>query len=213
MTVLVASTIAFVACSYSRRIVALFVPSSNRSGPWWLGATAGAVLTALAFLRWSHAVVAAAHALLFVGAALLVEIDRRVMRLPREISWTVGAVSGPLLASADPSRIGPMVVTATGLLALFVAMRLASRRSLGDGDVRLVPVLGLHLGFADPRSALTWLGLTFLSAALVSVSLVVTRRLGRRDAIPFGPFMLVGVMVTLLITGPSVTAPLVTASG
>lgn len=203
MTVLVASTIAFVACSYSGRVVALFVPSSNRPGRWWLGATTGAVLTALAFLRWSNAVVAAAHAVLFVGSSLLVEIDRRVMRLPREISWTVGAVSGPLLATADPSRVGPMVVTATGLLVLFVAMHLASGRSLGDGDVRLVPVLGLHLGFADPRSALTWLGLTFFSATLVSVSLVLTRRLGRRDAIPFGPFMLVGAMVTLLVTAPA----------
>lgn len=200
MTVLVASTIAFVACSHAHRVVSLFVPSANRPARWWVDSVIAASLSALAFLRWSDPVVAAAHSVLFVGSMLLVEIDLRVMRLPREISWTVGAISGTLLVIADPTRVVPMSATAAALLALFVAMHLVSRRSFGGGDVRLVPVLGLHFGFADPSSAVTWLGLTFCAAAAVSLSLVATRRLGRRDAIPFGPFMLVGAMVILLVT-------------
>jgi leader peptidase (prepilin peptidase) / N-methyltransferase len=92
-----------------------------------------------------------------LGAALvaLTWIDLREQRLPREITYTaiaLGAIAagGRRVVADEPERIWMMLLGAGIALALMGLIYLASRGGMGDGDVRLAPLLGLYLGWLNP---------------------------------------------------------------
>ncbi len=92
-----------------------------------------------------------------LGAALvaLSWIDLREHRLPREITYTafvLGAIALTVAALVDdePQRIWTMLFGAGLALAIMGAIYLVSRGGMGDGDVRLSPLLGLYLGWLNP---------------------------------------------------------------
>lgn len=74
-----------------------------------------------------------------------------------------------------------------GGLLLFIA--LVSRGGMGGGDVKLGVILGLFLGW---QQLLVALFLAVFTGALVGVLLVLLRKKGRRDAMPFAPFLALG---------------------
>lgn len=72
---------------------------------------------------------------------------------------------------------------------------LLSRGGMGAGDVKLAGLVGLVAGFPQVFIALF---LAMVAGGLVAGFLLVTRLKGRKDAVPFGPFLAAGAMVTLL---------------
>jgi len=66
---------------------------------------------------------------------------------------------------------------------------------LGGGDVKLAAFIGLITGFPLVIEALV---LGTLIGGVVSLVLLITRVRGRRDAIPYGPFLIAGAVITLL---------------
>jgi len=145
--------------------------------------------------------------LVFAAALVaLTWIDIREFRLPREISYTALALGAPALTVAaflddDPGRVGRAVVGAVIALAAMAAVHLASRGGMGDGDVRLAPLLGFYLG--DRGLAMVPIGLFagFVLGAVAGVAVIVTGRGDRKTALPFGPFLAAGTMITVL-AGP-----------
>lgn len=79
-------------------------------------------------------------------------------------------------------------------------------RGMGLGDVKLAPVLGATLGWLSLGSALAGLGAAFLLAAVVAAGLLLTKRAQRRTAIAFGPFLLLGALVGVLLGDPIASA-------
>jgi leader peptidase (prepilin peptidase)/N-methyltransferase len=78
---------------------------------------------------------------------------------------------------------------------IFLLIAIASRGGMGWGDVKLAALIGLATGFP----------LVFLSiimgailGGIVAVVLVVAKKRNRRQTIPFGPFLALAAMVTLL---------------
>jgi leader peptidase (prepilin peptidase)/N-methyltransferase len=67
--------------------------------------------------------------------------------------------------------------------------------ALGGGDVKLAAFVGLITGFPLVIEALV---LALLIGAGVSLILLVARVRGLRDYIPYGPFLIVGAVLTLL---------------
>jgi prepilin signal peptidase PulO-like enzyme (type II secretory pathway) len=65
-------------------------------------------------------------------------------------------------------------------------------RGIGFGDVKLAGALGLLLGWPD---ILPTLLSAFILGSLVSVPLMVFRGKGMKTAVPFGPFIALGVAV------------------
>lgn len=97
----------------------------------------------------------------------------------------------------------PALAGAATWLAVYGLIWLAtSGRGMGLGDVALAPVLGLVLGAVGTAEQLTGLALGFLTGAVVGAVLLTARRAARRTAIPFGPFMLLGAALGLLV-GPA----------
>lgn len=79
---------------------------------------------------------------------------------------------------------------------VFLVVYLVSRKGLGGGDVKLMAVSGLYLGFE--RTLVTMLYGSVL-AALVGCVLIVARRIGKKDPIPLAPFLLVGMVLAMLL--------------
>jgi leader peptidase (prepilin peptidase)/N-methyltransferase len=88
---------------------------------------------------------------------------------------------------------------AAGLGGGYLLLLLVYPKGMGLGDVKLAAGLGAALGWYG------W-GVLFVGAfagvlfnSLYAVVLVVARRAGRKSEIPFGPFMITGAYVGVLL--------------
>lgn len=129
-------------------------------------------------------------------------IDLHTQRLPREITYT-GLILGAIALSVaaivldEPERIW---MAGLGALIALAAMWLIyhfSKGGMGDGDVRLAPLLGLYLGWLNPGIVLPGLFFGFIAGAVVGVAMMAGDRAGRRTAVPFGPFLALGTVVAI----------------
>lgn len=143
--------------------------------------------------------------LLVLGSAgvALFMIDLDHHRLPDAIVLPLYPVTVVGLALAGIlTGEWPLLDTAIGLAIWVVVIGglwfVSGGRGMGFGDVKLAPVLGATLGWVGVAAAGVGLFSAFLLGALVGVVLLLTRRAGRRSAIPFGPFLLVGAFLGLV---------------
>jgi leader peptidase (prepilin peptidase)/N-methyltransferase len=78
---------------------------------------------------------------------------------------------------------------------LLLLLAILSRGGMGGGDVKFAAALGFWLGWPG---ILLGLFLGFVLGGLISLLLLVTRLRGRKDFIPFGPFIAIGAWIALL---------------
>lgn len=145
-----------------------------------------------------------AYCVLMAGLVALSWIDLHTKRLPREITYTTMAIGAPLLCVAaltedQNERMWMMLVGAAIAFGVMLLIYLLSRGGMGDGDVRLSPLLGLYLGWLNPGLVLVGLFFGFLSGAVVGLLLLATKKAGRRTAVPFGPFLALGTVVAIFL--------------
>lgn len=153
----------------------------------------------------------AAFCTLGAGLVGLSWIDLRIKRLPREIIYVTAAIGVPLLCVAalvrhEPRRIWMMLLGAGAALAFMAAVYVLSRGGMGDGDVRLSPLLGAYLGWLNPGFVAVGLFLGFLFGAVVGLALIAVRRGDRKTAVPFGPFLALGTVVAFWTGQPMIDA-------
>jgi leader peptidase (prepilin peptidase)/N-methyltransferase len=91
--------------------------------------------------------------------------------------------------------INALVGGAVGFLILLVPVVVTMGRGMGVGDLKLAALIGLTTGFGEVLVAV--LGGIILGG-LAAIILVVFRIKKRQEAIPFGPFLSIAAVVTLL---------------
>ncbi|GAB2855400.1 prepilin peptidase [Nocardioides pacificus] len=175
-------------------------------GLWWRAAVVAAVVGALVggVVGWSWAAVPLVF-LVPVGVALAL-IDWRTRLLPtRVIAPSYAVVAGLVLLGWAVSGDHDDVVRAAwgwlGAGGLFLLLWLIHPRGMGYGDVRLAGVLGIALGQLGwgPLVVGTYAG--FLLGGVGGLVLAMLRIIERR-ALPFGPFMLIGALLGVLVGEP-----------
>jgi leader peptidase (prepilin peptidase) / N-methyltransferase len=144
--------------------------------------------------------------LLVPVAVLLAAVDGAVRRLPDPLTLPLAAATPLLLGAAAlvPGHDGSWVTALLGGLALgagYFVLLLINPRGLGFGDVKLALPLGCALGWYGWPVLFAGTFAGFLLGALYGMGLMVLRRAGRKTAIPFGPFMIVGTLAGLLAGG------------
>jgi leader peptidase (prepilin peptidase) / N-methyltransferase len=136
------------------------------------------------------------------SALVLIDLDTR--RLPNVIvlpSYGVGLVLFGLacLFGADWSA---MLRSVVGMVAMYLAyglIRLIRPDGMGGGDVKLAGVAGLYLGWLGWGSlGVGWLA-AFLLGGIFGIALILSGRAQRDTAVPFGPWLLAGAWVGILI--------------
>jgi len=111
--------------------------------------------------------------------------------------------------TADAAVIGtwgPLVRGMAAAAAAFLVtagLRAAAPGAMGFGDVKLLGLLGLLLGWLGWGVLLAGVFLGLLAGSLVSAALLATRRAGWRTAVPFGPPLLAGAVLAVALAGPA----------
>ncbi|MFF8607307.1 prepilin peptidase [Streptomyces sp. NPDC015346] len=141
---------------------------------------------------------------------LLATVDIRVHRLPDRLTLPLAAATPLLLAGAEllPYDGGSWLHALLGGLALgggYFALFLIHPNGMGFGDVKLALSLGAALGWYGWGVLFAGTFAGFLLGALYGFGLVLARRGSRTSAIPFGPFMLGGALLGLLLGALSAT--------
>ncbi|MFI5802517.1 prepilin peptidase [Streptomyces sp. NPDC051561] len=137
-------------------------------------------------------------------ALLLAVVDRRVHRLPDVLTFPLAGAAVLLLGAAEllPGDGGSWVsalIGGAGLGATYFVLFLVNPNGMGFGDVKLALGIGVALGWYGWPVLFVGALAGFVLGALYGVGLMITRRGGRKTAIPFGPFMLTGTWAGLLI--------------
>ncbi|MCB8902851.1 MULTISPECIES: A24 family peptidase [unclassified Streptomyces] len=137
-------------------------------------------------------------------AVLLATVDARVHRLPDALTLPLAAAVPLLLGVAEllPYDAGSWLHALLGALALggaYLVLHLINPGQLGLGDVKLALPLGAALGWYGWGVLFAGAFAGFLLGAVYGLGLVALRRADRSSAIPFGPFMLAGGLLGLLL--------------
>lgn len=131
-----------------------------------------------------------------VASVALAVIDARTHRLPN--AWVLPGypiVGGlMLLACLAGAPWASLLRAAIGGATLFVFYLLlrAAGGGMGGGDVKLAGVLGIALGWVGWSALAVGAVAGFVFGGLYGMLLLATRRAGRRTAVAFGPWMLLG---------------------
>ncbi len=147
----------------------------------------------------------------WVAAAMLIALavyDLRWMLLPDKLTlpltaWALaGEVVLALMLHAPRMVLGPVVAGALAGGGFYALVVLSQGRAMGGGDIKLAAAMGLLLGLKGTAVAML---VAFNSAALVGLTLIALRRRGRKDQIPFGPFLVLGTFVAMWFTSELVS--------
>lgn len=111
------------------------------------------------------------------------DIRKRSLKLSFLLSGFLFTAAGELCG-----RNIPVLSLAAGAAvgAVFLAVSKVTEEAFGYGDSILIIILGSFLGFWNILSLLIT---AFLAAAAVSVFLLIRKHCGRKESIPFVPFL------------------------
>ena len=90
------------------------------------------------------------------------------------------------------------IIACVASIAFCGVTMLISQGSLGMGDLKLFAVMAVFLGIEGICYA------SFLSifvAFMVAIVLLLAKKKGRKDAIPFAPFILIGTILSIILSG------------
>jgi leader peptidase (prepilin peptidase)/N-methyltransferase len=143
------------------------------------------------------------------GAGIvLAAVDLATHRLPDRVTYPAVAVCAAALA-ADAAVLGSWGALVRALGAAGAAFAVAGLlaavvpKGLGFGDVKLLALLGLLLGWTGWGVLLAGIFLGLVAGTVSSIILLATGRAGWRTAVPLGPPLLAGAVLALAVWGPA----------
>lgn len=157
--------------------------------------TANAIIYLLIFLKYGYTLEFAGLALL--GSLLLVVavIDLQTQEIPNEL-MIFGLICG-IIFNLLHLDLAYFLQSISGLVlggGIFLLIAVVSRGAMGGGDIKLMGVLGFWLGW---KLILIVAMLSFLIGAVISVGLMILKIRGRKDYIPFGPFITLAAWIVI----------------
>lgn len=160
-------------------------------------------LTGLLFLLavWRFGIGVRSVVLLVFLCALVVVtfVDLEHQIIPHAVTLPgipLGLIGSLITLDPSPRDAAAGALIGAGLVYLFAVYAEVAfqRESIGGGDVNLLAMIGAFLGW---RLMLVSFVFAIGASACLSLGLIATRVLTRKDQIPFGPFLALGAVVTL----------------
>ena len=166
---------------------------------------ATAALFAAAGIRFGASWELPGYLLLFAALLAISAIDLEHYIVPNRIVYPTLFAAIPLMAAAaiaagEPDRIRTAALGGIGAFVAMFVVHFVSPGGMGFGDVRLSGIIGLFLGWIDLQLVLLGMLLGFLLGSVIGVALIVSKRRGRKDHIPFGPFLATGAVLAVLFS-------------
>ena len=134
----------------------------------------------------------------------VVVIDYKLQIIPNRLNLTIfefGLIFAFLYSFSD---VAISINMSLGMLAgggIFLAITLLGglvygKEAMGLGDVKLMGALGLYFGLANIIIVSL---VSFLIGAILSVLLIVFKIKKMDEYIPFGPFIVIGALITIFV--------------
>jgi len=101
----------------------------------------------------------------------------------------------PWFSESIGMRVAYAAIGGASGFVIFLLIALISRGGMGWGDVKLAALIGLATGFPLVFVAII---MAAILGGIVAVALMIAKKRNRRQTIPFGPFLAVAAMITLL---------------
>jgi leader peptidase (prepilin peptidase) / N-methyltransferase len=167
-----------------------------------------ALVLALLCARFADSAAVVAFGFFGVLGVALSAIDIVVRRLPDKLTLPaypalvlllgLAAVFGHSGAALVRALLGGVALT-----CVYFLLAVLRPGQLGAGDVKLAGLTGLALGWLGWPVLILGAALAFVLSGVVSLGLLAARRISLRDSICFGPFMLGGALIAILVSGLS----------
>ena len=108
-------------------------------------------------------------------------------------------IIGILFIFMEPSDVFTRIFSAVALFLVMIGIKILGnsmfkRESLGDGDIKLMAVIGLSLGLFDSFISL------FFSSFIALMYSLITLKKNKSGIIPFGPFLLIGALIIIYLS-------------
>jgi leader peptidase (prepilin peptidase) / N-methyltransferase len=174
---------------------------TGRNQPLRLAGTVLLIALWVADLAVHHSTVQKVLGVVLIAVLVRITItDLEERRIKNRVTFPAAIAAVVIGLVLHPSGVPGQLLAgvATGAFLTFVA--LLSRGGLGMGDAKLGIVLGLYLGKYVLLAMVVGLG----ASAVFSIGVLAVRgiKIGRKTAIPLGPFLALGGVVALL-AGPT----------
>ncbi|MFK4835079.1 prepilin peptidase [Microbacterium sp. ZW T2_14] len=146
---------------------------------------------------WAYALVIVAFLYFAAISIVLTLIDLDTHRLPNSIVLPSYLVAGILFTIVAwlTDEWDLLLRAGIGMAVLYVfyfLLRSVRRGGMGGGDVKLAGVIGIYLGWLGWGALAVGAFAAFLYGGVFGIALLLLRRAGRKTAIPFGPWMILG---------------------
>ena len=141
--------------------------------------------------------VAILMAILFSVAVLTAIVDIRIRIVPNELVLLMLVLGLAFqVAEFGISGILTALLCMFGMIILFSAVAgFVGFDKVGAGDVKLAGTMGLVLGFPGVIAGLVIMSVVFVAFTLIGL---LTKRLTLKTMVPFAPFMMTGLVLSLL---------------
>lgn len=130
--------------------------------------------------------------------ASLVDLHDRIIPNELVLFACVAGVIMRLVAQFSRVPVGTWGSALWGALfgfGLLYLLGLLYKGGMGMGDVKLAAAIGLYLGFLPTAVGLM---IAFILGGVVSLALLTAGAVGRKDHIPFGPFLAAGALAAVI---------------
>lgn len=139
----------------------------------------------------------------FVGVTIaltITDVDHQL--IPNRILFPGTAVGAVLLligslVDGSVSSYGRGLLGALIYFGALLVLALIVPKGFGLGDVKLAALLGLFTAYLGWGSLAIAVVLPFWIGGVISILLLVTRIKGRKDKIPFGPYLVIGAYLAI----------------
>ncbi len=126
--------------------------------------------------------------------AFFTDLEEQI--IPDEVI-IIGLISGLIFMYFRGAIVDSILGAAYGVTMFFliakIAKFIAKKDALGFGDVKLGAMIGAIFGVAGFWNTFMW---SYLIGAAISILLLVTKIKKTGDYIPFGPFLILGAIIT-----------------
>lgn len=126
-------------------------------------------------------------------AVTITDLERRI--IPNKILLVTMVAGVAIAAIFDPSSLPERAIAAVAAGGLLFLAALIYPSGMGLGDVKLAALMGFFLG----RNVAPALLVALIAGSVVGLALIAREGASaRKKAIPFGPFLALGALVSLL---------------
>lgn len=167
---------------------------------------ASLILPAIVLLKFGFTILALVLMPSALVAAPLAFYDVKSRLLPNRFTYpaivaTLLVIIGFAIKQGETSKLWQPLSFACVIAGIALLLHLFLNSSMGAGDVKLLFLVGLNLGVFTTAHALMAVLITAVSVLIFALTLLITKKANAKTKIAFGPFILAGSWVTILLFG------------